>query len=105
MCSGVSVPGARTCRVMVPRVTESIHSVARSTDGARCSRFPSATVVMPRTATPTPIKMYLPRFLGGLRLISKGRPFKAFVLTDGRHEQFEQVPREEPCHRTCRVTS
>ena len=49
-------------------------TLARSTDGARCSRFPSATVVMPRTATPTPIMMYLPRFLGGSRLMSKGRP-------------------------------
>src|SRR5215213_8969286 len=104
MCSGVSVPGARTARVMVPRVTESIQSVARSTDGARCSRLPSATVVTPRTATPTPIMMYLPRFLGGSRLISKGRPLKAFVLTEENHEQFEPTPREEPCHRTCDVS-
>src|SRR5678816_2937161 len=106
MCSGVNVPGARTCRVMVPRWTESIHKVARSTEGARCSRFPSATVVMPSTATPTPIKMYLPRFLGGSRLMSiakRTRPYarKSFGLTGEKHEQFEYVQREEPCHRTC----
>src|SRR6476469_1147679 len=104
MCSGVSVPGARTWRTMVPRETESIHSVARSTEGARCSRFPSATVVTPRTPTPTPISMYLPRFFCGSRLISKWTSLKAFVLTSENHEQFKRVPREEPCHHTCIIT-
>jgi hypothetical protein len=72
ICSGTSVPGARTCRTMVPRRTVSIHSVARSTLGAAGSRRVSATLTPTMATRPRPAPMYLPFLDFGARAMSNG---------------------------------
>ena len=69
-CSGTRVPGARTARSIVPRCTESIQSVERSTVGAALGSRPSATVASTSTAIPPPASAYLPRFFLGSRAMS-----------------------------------
>jgi hypothetical protein len=57
ICSGTRVPGARTCRSMVPCFTVSTQSVARSTDWAAGSSFDRATVTKTMAVSPAPRAM------------------------------------------------
>ena len=71
ICSGTSVPGPRTCRIMVPCWTVSIHTVATSTEGAAGSRFLNATVTPIKATAPSDHWMILFLVLGlGSRAMS-----------------------------------
>ena len=78
MCSGTSVPAARTSRSSSPRFTESTQSVARSTPGAAgfSLLMPSDTTTMP--TIPAPQRMYCFFFERGSRLISTRSVYGGF---------------------------